>query len=227
MTLYSLKDMASEVKNYGFSLRRGFPDTTTTIEIAAHIGTPLDLNPHLKHSAVPLVQSLKPDAVVDPSRYSGVFGFGEFPLHTDLAHWRLPPRYFVLRCVVSGTGVATLLLSTQEIVDRIGVSLLQRALFSTRRNDHGTPFLRRALETQMSAALLRWDPVFLLARNDSARTMSAQMASGNWATRWIELAQGDVLVIDNWRMLHGRTAVPESARSRCVERVYLERLHDG
>jgi hypothetical protein len=123
--------------------------------------------------------------------------------------------------------VATILLSTQEVVDRIGVSTLQRALFSTRRHDQGTPFLRRALETQMSTTLLRWDPVFLLARNDSARSMSAQMASGNWATRWIELAQGDVLVIDNWRTLHGRTAVSEQARSRCVERVYLERLHDG
>jgi hypothetical protein len=82
VTLHALRDMASEVKSHGFSLRRGLPDSTSTIEIAAHLGIPLDLNPHLKHSTIPVVQTLKPEAVVDPSRYSGIFGFDEFPLHT-------------------------------------------------------------------------------------------------------------------------------------------------
>jgi Taurine catabolism dioxygenase TauD, TfdA family. len=33
------------------------------------------------------------------NQYSGNYGLAEFPLHSDLAHWAVPPRYFMLRCV--------------------------------------------------------------------------------------------------------------------------------
>jgi len=35
---------------------------------------------------------------------------------------------------------------------------------------------------------------------------------------------GDTLVIDNWRMLHGRSAVPRDGLQRHVERAYLGKL---
>ncbi|MCK1658534.1 TauD/TfdA family dioxygenase [Bradyrhizobium sp. 151] len=36
---------------------------------------------------------------------------------------------------------------------------------------------------------------------------------------------GDTLVIDNWRMLHGRSAVAELCSDRIIERTYLRSLH--
>src|ERR1035437_5471538 len=58
------------------------------------------------------VQTLTPLRVTDstPNTYSGNFGTGEFPLHTDLAHWVIPPRYIALRCISGTASVGTMLL---------------------------------------------------------------------------------------------------------------------
>ena len=37
--------------------------------------------------------------------------------------------------------------------------------------------------------------------------------------------RGDTLVIDNWRMLHGRKAAPINAMSRQIERAYIGDLN--
>ncbi len=43
-------------------------------------------------------------------------------------------------------------------------------------------------------------------------------------TKKVQLVHaGDTLVIDNWRALHGRSRVPESALLRKLERVYIDR----
>ena len=36
---------------------------------------------------------------------------------------------------------------------------------------------------------------------------------------------GDTVIIDNWRMLHGRSNVPISCVHRIIDRTYLGRLH--
>jgi L-asparagine oxygenase len=48
-----------------------------------------------------IIQTLTPREATTstPNTYSGNFGIGDFPLHTDLAHWAMPPRYVVLRCI--------------------------------------------------------------------------------------------------------------------------------
>ena len=53
------------------------------------------------------VQTLTPRRIEHspPNTYSGNFGTREFPLHTDLAHWFEPPRFFALRCVVGSKYV--------------------------------------------------------------------------------------------------------------------------
>lgn len=38
------------------------------------------------------------------------------------------------------------------------------------------------------------------------------------------LNKGDTLLLDNWRVLHGRTAVPSSTSSRKIHRLYLSSL---
>ncbi len=35
---------------------------------------------------------------------------------------------------------------------------------------------------------------------------------------------GDTLVVDNWRMLHARSAVPMTQRNRKIHRAYLSTL---
>jgi L-asparagine oxygenase len=51
---------------------------------------------------MPFVQSLTPRSAEfeQPNTYSGLFGLGEFPFHSDMAHWNIPPRYIVMRCAI-------------------------------------------------------------------------------------------------------------------------------
>jgi L-asparagine oxygenase len=40
------------------------------------------------------------------------------------------------------------------------------------------------------------------------------------------ISSGDTLILDNWRVLHGRAPVPDTAAQRHIERVYLSSLHN-
>jgi L-asparagine oxygenase len=68
-----------------------------------------------------------------PNTYSGMYGLGAFPFHTDLAHRRYPPRYLALRCIIGFEDVPTLLLDGDKIASDIGRSLLSRSLVRPRR----------------------------------------------------------------------------------------------
>jgi alpha-ketoglutarate-dependent taurine dioxygenase len=43
-------------------------------------------------------------------------------------------------------------------------------------------------------------------------------------TLTIDTLAGDVLVIDNWRVMHGRTAFDDPRRKMCIRMGYLDQL---
>ena len=85
-------NMDSLAKN-GFVRFRSDSSIISTLDIASAIG---DIS---SVSGVKPVQTLMPrlEENSEKSSYSGNFGYSEFPLHTDMAHWYLPPRFFILR----------------------------------------------------------------------------------------------------------------------------------
>jgi L-asparagine oxygenase len=176
------------------------------------------------------VQTLEPREkdLATPNTYSGNFGRGEFPLHTDLAHWCLPPRYLVLRCVIGTEDVATRLLDGQEVIASVGESELCRALVRPRRPLASRRALLRLLESRDGAGrLLRWDSLFIVpATTGSEATFEAvRFYLDSAKTTEVTLSKpGDTLVIDNWRMLHGRASVSRTLATRRIDRVYLDEL---
>jgi hypothetical protein len=74
---------------------------------------------------------------------------------------------------------------------------------------------------------LRWDERYIVPASPAGITGCTalkEFLSAAAPTR-LSLAQpGDTLLVDNWRILHGRSPVPENCRARVVERVYLERI---
>ena len=84
--------------------------------------------------------------------------------------------------------------------------------------------MRRLLETVDGDELIRWDQVYLEPSSPVGRQVSAA-----WRTLINEAAptpvamadDGDVLIIDNWRMLHARPPISSERRDRRLERVYL------
>jgi alpha-ketoglutarate-dependent taurine dioxygenase len=160
--------------------------------------------------------------------YSGNYGLGEFPLHSDLAHWYIPPRYLVLRCVQGAADVYTQLFDTRLITKVIGRSVLRRTLAHPRRPVNGRlPLLRILEEPQNLGTLIRWDSLFIKPATDaSVRTFRTirDVLSEAPIIRHSLCSPGDMLVIDNWRMLHGRSAVSPTALDRHISRAYLSRL---
>jgi hypothetical protein len=213
-----------EFATNGFVVFRGLGKGASTLEVASQLGT-VDMVEGLA-----AVQTLTPRGIDDspPNTYSGNFGRAEFPLHTDLAHWALPPRYILLRCIRGTENVATRILDGQHVVDTFGSDKLCATLVQPRRPmRNGKQLLRLLRSDDFSRDLLRWDSIYL----HPASRLSAKVFGGVLEflrdARPLEvnlLGPGDTLLIDNWRCLHGRSAASERDGTRHIERVYLKEV---
>lgn len=218
--------MASTIKHQvatsGYVFIEEFRPDSDSVAVAKALGEPL----------TPweggLVQQLVPRASSTPNTYSGIYGLGRFPFHTDLAHWRLPPRYLLLRCIRGFPDVPTLLIDGRTIIESVTLDILTRAIVRPRRPQNGAYPLMRLCEQVEGGHRLRWDEVFLkpassigYAGSEHVRALVSELDH-----LLIALANaGDTLLIDNWRMLHARSSIVAQRESRIVERVYLEALN--
>lgn len=220
-----MQDLARKVQETGFALLEGYQPERTAAEVVSTFGEVDTLG------AQEPVHRLKPTfAEAGPSNtYSGNYGLGTFPLHTDMAHWHVPPRFLMLRCLQGSVAVPTTLADGLPIVEQIGETALARALVKPRRTVEGKRLLLRLYERDHSGGrLLRWDEKYILPASPAGeRGVSQLRAAVATASRQdVHLARpGDTLVLDNWRMLHGRGSVPPDALNRTIARAYLRSIH--
>jgi hypothetical protein len=133
-------------------------------------------------------------------------GTGAFPLHTDVAHWPIPARYLVLCCLAPGAGDrGTLLLplSGLELSDQ------DRAVLNS-----GVFLVRTARHSWFSSVLMTGRPFVRYDRGymspatasgvEAARLMEKRVADGSPVR--VVWEEGTILIVDNWRVLHGREA---------------------
>ncbi|MBC7101607.1 MAG: TauD/TfdA family dioxygenase [Parvibaculum sp.] len=75
----------------------------------------------------------------------------------------------------------------------------------------------------------RWDSIFLSPVNGASQAVNEYMfqaAPQSPALVEVSLSRpGDTLIVDNWKCLHGRSAVPPEAVGRRVERVYMSEIY--
>lgn len=178
-----------------------------------------------------VVQELLPTAtgLTTPNTYSGNFGLKAFPLHTDLAHWARPPRYIMLRCSRGDGNTETQLVDSRRLIESLGVSALARCLARPRRPMKGAlqllPIWQATPESNLH--LIRWDSIYLRPVNNYAMTVFRQIVaclSSIQPLAKVLMNEGDTLILDNWRLLHGRSPVTNLASSRIIHRVYLSSL---
>ena len=177
------------------------------------------------------VHQLRPAGTEEaaPNSYSGNYGLGAFPLHTDLAQWHRPPRYLLLRCIRGFAEVPTIVVDGGALVGEIGATALTRALLQPRRPVRGKrPLLRLYQPMGEVGNLLRWDEKFIQPATPAGQNGAATFRRHLGCAQRQEvplLHPGDTIIIDNWRMLHGRAPVSEASRSRLIERAYLRSVH--
>jgi alpha-ketoglutarate-dependent taurine dioxygenase len=211
-----------QVYQNGFAFVRRLSPQATTFDVASLLGEPLQLG------GDKMVQPLIPLPFAAPNTYSGNYGLDHFPFHTDLAHWSLPPRYFILRCVRGYTQVPTLVFDGNNLISTVGREILRRAVVRPRRPTAGEVRLLRLLGEGPDAEILRWDSLYLKPASQMGELAFARLhecLNSITPTKVALVEEGDTMVIDNWRMLHGRSAVMESYRDRHLIRVYLGRLN--
>lgn len=219
-------NLLAEIETKGFALISSYLPELDTVNAASRIGKTLDL------PGVNRVQVLTPKnkEQATPNTYSGIYGLENFPMHTDLAHWEEPPRYLALRCVVGTPLVKTRLLDFRKIAERIGVGELRRLLVQPRRPMRGRRRLHSVLEIKSGERhLFRWDSVFIEPATKISEGIYLQLKAEIDIENTIDVtleSPGDTLVIDNWRMLHGRSPVPDEVRKRRIERIYMSRIEE-
>lgn len=211
-----------ELKNFGYADLGVTDPTESTREVAEAVAMALGA------SLTASIENLKvtPHGIKPLNTYGGNYGYGELPLHSDLAHWYRPPRYLLLRCITGSPHVSTRLLDRCDLEKIISPDLMCRALFSPRRKLDGKMYLLRMLTRD----LLRWDSLFLSPKNESAREMERLMSDLSSAPQVTDIflsEPGRTVLLDNWRMLHGRSAVHASSKNRLIDRAYLDFIKNG
>ncbi len=215
------RSLKQEVTRHGYAFVQEYCPKMDIVALANALGQPLT------QWEGRLVQDLVPRATATPNTYSGIYGLDRFPFHTDLAHWRLPPRYLLLRCVIGYADVSTLLLDGQAIFDAVTLDILTRAIFKPRRPRIGGITLLRLCEPTDDGYCFRWDDVFLkpASRIGDIASQRIREQFPKCQPLSIALAQAsDTLLIDNWRMLHARSPIPAERVDRKIQRIYLENL---
>lgn len=214
-------DIAAALNQQGYVFLPSYLPALSGTDVAVKLGVPVALG---VGPAVHLLKPLREDETT-PNSYSGLFGYGKFPFHSDLAHWKRPPRFLFLRALVGYSVVPTLLIDGNMLISQIGVRTMQRSLVKPRRPVQGAMPLMRLYDEIGAEKLIRWDQTFIRPAGASGRSGFAQMQAALQKTEPISVAlsaPGDTLIIDNWRMLHARAPVPAECKDRLLERAYLE-----
>jgi len=189
------------------------------LTLAANLGTPTS-----SRSGGPVCDTLSPTRAEEakPRSLSKIYDVGEFPLHTDMAHWVTPCRYVILACVSCGSANRpTLLIDTR----RLSLTGRQTSLLHTtplrvkngRRSFFSTIFSK-------GRSFVRFDPGCMQPVTSDGEEALALLTRQNWPD-FIETVKWEphaVIVIDNWRMLHGRAHRHCAGRDRKLLRIAIQ-----
>lgn len=152
-----------------------------------------------------------------------------FPLHTDGSAILVPPDYVILACCVAApkhAGGATIIVTAQDVagcVRKIGgddaLSALGDAVYPLRLmhagewHIHEVPILevtdRETRIRYRDGMLDQADSERLTSRHRNAFRILETVLRHQIRTQTFQLAPGDLLALNNWRVLHGRTQVRE------------------
>jgi hypothetical protein len=195
--------LAARVENDGWlksTVETGDDLRAAAENIARRLGNPI--RGRAGRKIEPLIPTKQTGA--NAKSLSVVHGLGSFPMHTDGAHLLQPPRFVVLVCASPGTApVPTTLLRSRDLhTTEQERDLLEAAPFlvrNSRRSFYSTICSR-------SRPFIRFDEGCMVPQGKEAQASAWLIAHrakevGVTAVHW---RIGDVLIIDNWNVLHGR-----------------------
>jgi hypothetical protein len=147
---------------------------------------------------------------------SSAYGLNEFPLHTDGVAMDIPPRFIVLRAL-SSSPTGTKLADANEIKEQLNI---KNSKWSFKTN---TGILKTSLYTKhpkYSVEYLRFNRLSMKC------TLGNKLEIIDMIDKlkiiYVDWTDPKTLIIDNWRVLHGRQGVIEKDyKSRVIERLQV------
>ncbi len=153
---------------------------------------------------------------------SSTYGLNPLPLHTDTAHWPCPCRYLVIACERLGpVPTPTLLMdSRQARLSDTEELACRQAVFLIRNGRHS--FYGSVRESRRD--FIRLDPgcMVALSRDCDVALQAFQCDRQRHAMYRFDWEPGRILVIDNWRILHGRGDGTPTAPGRVLLRAMVQ-----
>lgn len=192
---------------------------TQLLELTTLLGRPIATRP-----SGDLCDVLKPTEshVAKAHSLSKIYAAGAFPLHNDTAHWLTPCRYLMLACVFPGTGGRpTFLLDTQHLsLNSHSAQLLQSAPFRV-LNGRNSFFSTIHSKTR---PFIRFDPGCMTSASQGSSEVLGIFSADKWSANVEQIywKVGTVLILDNWRVLHGRGHAKSPDPERRLLRVTIQ-----
>lgn len=197
--------LSLEVAKHGWGLARLDVKNAEQMEdallsIASAFGKPRKGRQHK------LVERLTPveKNEAHPCTLSEKYGLDDFPFHVDGSHWTTPPRYVALGCLDAGVSdVPTLLVDWNAIgLSAMDLQRLKTAIYWVRNGRYS--FYSTILSNDRF--FVRYDPGCMHPQTSEAEAISNDFLERlrSSVPQTIHWKAGQVLVIDNWRMLHAR-----------------------
>ena len=164
--------------------------------------------------------TVRPREQARPNSLSSRFGTGPFPLHTDGASWATPPRYLILGAATATYTSAATVICQVPILTRDAADRVCDGVFVIR---HGANSFFGSI-SRTGRRYTRYDPACMRPIDEMSHSALALFSSlvAAQPRHLIKWRTGDVLVIDNWRTLHGRGPSIDSDGLRVLLRLYAE-----
>ena len=171
------------------------------IQIANHLGQPIGMR---KKDII--VETLKPKCSKQAyeNSLSANYELSAFPFHIDTAHWPIPCRYIVMGCKSPGSSSRhTLLVDWRSLhLNETELDMLKNAVFIIKDG-------RRSFFSSIIAdnePFIRYDLGCMNALNDESRIALQAINRALEGANITNVAwdKDDLLVIDNWRLMHSR-----------------------
>lgn len=170
-----------------------------------------------------VIEELRPKSSKEAykSSLSCKYSKGEFPLHTDTAHWPLPCRFMLLGCINPGISSRTTRILKFSDIE---LTKHEKELF------YSTPFLFKngrnsfyGKVMEPNRGFVRFDPGCMTPVSDDGRRIMDIMLSKKVTEKAYDLSwqKGNILILNNWITLHGRGSSPEDDQDRMLKRVLV------
>ncbi len=196
-------DILSELSINGHVELFDVQNIEEAIRVTSQLGAVIPLNGHALQKLVP-----RDREVATSTSFSKKYGRTAFPLHTDTAFWVKPARFAVF-FMLDVSQTATQVLSLQDTQELINLAKRSNPIFI--RQTVSGPVYSRPWSEEIGGCAL-YDPCYMRPVNRAAtdfenvvKKMSAQTHRVTWTGR-------KALIIDNWRVLHGREGCDNTMR---------------